>query len=632
MAQPAKEPGGEPRGSLDATRPLRERSTFWAVLLAFVLTLLTCVASGALKSMAGEIAAIWLANAVLLAQMMVAASRQRYWVLAGGIAGNLAANLLNANWAVSLSYTLADIVEVLIAFSFAPRVTSIVELIRPKVLMRFLAGGVIVAPFVSGLLAIVLLRGQLSGHMLPNLANWFFSDALSLAIFTPAAVVFWTGEVAQLLRPERRLKTAGLLLLVCAGSVGAFGQSHFPLLYWALLPIVLLAFQADLAGVMVGLLLCLAIAVSFTMRGSGPLWMFRYPSMEMRIFALQLFLLAALTIALPISATQVMRKRLVGLLREHERRYRILAENATDIVMSVTLDGKLTYVSPRAQTVMRRDPDELLGTYLPDLVIAEDHDALAKAIEKLAMGASEVAQVSRFSRPDGQMLWLETYFRPVIDPFSGQPETLTATTRDITARKAAEQRLADERIELQGLAFRDGLTGLFNRRHFDRELDLQWRQVASMDGTGFVAVVMVDVDAYKSYNDHYGHQRGDDCLRKIAQTIATAARRPTDIAARYGGEEFALVLKDTDPHGARVVAERIRLAVESLQIPHLASDAGVVTVSAGVAALQPRQGDDAVSLVAAADRALYAAKRLGRNQTCVADAQDPGHVGHAGDE
>jgi diguanylate cyclase (GGDEF)-like protein len=235
-----------------------------------------------------------------------------------------------------------------------------------------------------------------------------------------------------------------------------------------------------------------------------------------------------------------------------------------------------------------------------------------------------VSQVSRFRRPDGQILWLETYLRPVIDPFSGQPETLTATARDITARKAAEQRLADERLELQGLAYRDGLTGLFNRRHFDLELDHQWRHLAEAAGSSFTAVVMIDIDAYKSFNDHYGHQRGDDCLRMIAQAIALSARRPTDIVARYGGEEFALILRDTDLHGARRVAERIRLAVEALQVPHLASPAGVVTVSLGVAAQQPRKGGDANGLVAAADRALYVAKRLGRNQICVADSDDAG--------
>jgi len=365
MGQPAEGPTGKSQAFPAPLPAQRTRSAIGAMLLAFGVTLLTCMLSGALKSMADQIAAIWLANAVLLAQMMVAPRSKRYWVLAGGIAGNVAANLFSQDLEVSLSYTAADIVEVLVAFSFAPRIATAVELIRPNALLRFLAGSVVLAPLVSGLLAAALLRGQLSGHMLPNFANWFCSDALSLAIFTPAAIVFWTGEVTRVLRRDRRWKAACLLLLVCAVTTGVFGQTRYPLLYWALPPIVLLAFQADLAGVMFGLLLCLAIAVWFTMRGLGPMWMYPYPDMEARIFALQLFLFAALGIALPISASQVLRARLVGLLREGERRYRILAENATDIVMSVTLDGRLTYVSPRAQTVMRRDPEELVGACLP---------------------------------------------------------------------------------------------------------------------------------------------------------------------------------------------------------------------------------------------------------------------------
>lgn len=622
MGKQGARPTEESQAFPETVRPRRVTSTQWSVLLAFAVTMLTCMLSGTLRSMSDQVTAIWLANAVLLGQMMVAAPRQRYWVLVGGIAGNIVANLFGERPAVALSYTLADTLEVLIAFSFVPRISAIAELLRPRALLRFLAGGVILAPFLSGLLATALLRGQLNGHLIPNLANWFVTHALSLVLFTPAAVVFWNGEAADLLRADRRLKTVGLLLLVCVVTTGVFVQSRLPLLYWALLPIVLLAFHADVAGVMVGLLLCLAITVLFTMHGIGPLWIFPFQNMEARIFSLQLFMLAALGIALPISATQVSRARLVGLLREGERRYRILAENATDIVMSVTRDGRLTYVSPRAQTVMYRNPDELIGAYLPDLVIADDREALATAIEKLALGASEISQVSRFRRSDGQILWLETYLRPVIDPFSGQPEALTATTRDITARKTAEQRLADERLELQGLAYRDGLTGLFNRRHFDLELESQWRQLAAIEGSGFTAVVMIDIDAYKSYNDHYGHQRGDECLRTVAQTIALSARRPTDIVARYGGEEFALILRETDLHGARVVAERIRRAVEGLKVPHLASHVGMVTISLGVAAQQPSEGGDAASLLAAADRALYEAKRRGRNQTFAAEEGD----------
>jgi diguanylate cyclase (GGDEF)-like protein len=107
-------------------------------------------------------------------------------------------------------------------------------------------------------------------------------------------------------------------------------------------------------------------------------------------------------------------------------------------------------------------------------------------------------------------------------------------------------------------------------------------------------------------------------LRAIAQTIAASVKRPTDVVARYGGEEFALVLKDTDHEGALLVGERIRRAVEGLQIRHLACDAGIVTVSCGVAAQRPSDGGESDRLVAAADRALYTAKRAGRNRTCVA--------------
>ncbi|WP_165979451.1 sensor domain-containing diguanylate cyclase [Paraburkholderia guartelaensis] len=588
-----------------------------------MVTTLTCLASGALKTMAGEIAPIWFTNAVLLSQLMVVSGRRRCWVLAGGVLGNLSANLyVGESFGVSGSYSSADIVEVLIAFAFAPRVSTVSELVRPKALMRFVAGGVVLAPVVSGVLATTLLRGQLSGKILPDLANWFISDALSLAIFTPAALVFWTGEVAQLLRADRRWKTAFLLLLVCIVTAGVFGQSKLPLLYWALPPIVLLAFQADLAGVMVGLLLCLAIAVSFTMRGFGPLWVFPYETMQGRIFGLQLFLVAALGIALPISATQAQRNRLFTMLRDGERRYRILAENATDIVMSLDLEGRLTYVSPRVTALLGQPAGDLIGMHLAGLALPEDRAALAAAVGIVAGGETEASQASRVSCSNGNTLWMETQLRCVIDAFSGKPESLTATLRDITERMMTEQRVADERAELQGLAFRDGLTGLFNRRHFDRELGRHWQQDARADTRGCLAVIMCDVDAYKSYNDHYGHQRGDECLCAIARTIAASATRATDMVARYGGEEFALILRDTDLPGAAVVAERIRESVESLRIPHEACGTGIVTISLGVAAMKTREGCDPTALVAAADRALYAAKRQGRNRTCLADFDD----------
>jgi diguanylate cyclase (GGDEF)-like protein len=146
-----------------------------------------------------------------------------------------------------------------------------------------------------------------------------------------------------------------------------------------------------------------------------------------------------------------------------------------------------------------------------------------------------------------------------------------------------------------------------------------WKQEARANKHAFVAVIMVDVDAYKNYNDHYGHQYGDDCLRVIAQAIASSVTRSGDLVARYSGEEFGVILRDTDQQGALLVAERIRERVENLRIAHAACNNGVVTISLGVAVQQNSESQDPAILVAAADRALYAAKRQGRNRTCVAD-------------
>jgi diguanylate cyclase (GGDEF)-like protein/PAS domain S-box-containing protein len=260
-------------------------------------------------------------------------------------------------------------------------------------------------------------------------------------------------------------------------------------------------------------------------------------------------------------------------------------------------------------------PEDLIGVYYSELVLPDDRDAMVTAIGSLTVAEAEVSRDSRLRRPDGQDRWIKTYLRLVVDPFSGKPEMLTATVRDITERKTAEQRVADERRELQGLAFRDGLTGLFNRRHFDRELERVWRQHAQADSQSPVAAIMIDIDAFKNYNDHYGHQSGDECLRRVAQAIASAATRPTDVAARYGGEEFALILADTDQHGALIVAERIRT-----------SPSGIVTISVGVAAQRPGHDGDGRALVAAADRALYGAKQRGRNRTCMVDTDVVSHV------
>ena len=172
------------------------------------------------------------------------------------------------------------------------------------------------------------------------------------------------------------------------------------------------------------------------------------------------------------------------------------------------------------------------------------------------------------------------------------------------------------RYKMSQMAHIDSLTGVANRRHFDIFLYQEWRR--AQRGSWPIAMLMVDVDFFKLYNDIYGHQYGDQCLRSIAEAINKSIHRPSDLVVRYGGEEFAVVLPNTPLNGAIIVAEEIRQAVAALFIEHNKSTvAHYVTVSLGVAVMQPGQDNHLDELVHAADEALYKAKDSGRNQFCV---------------
>jgi diguanylate cyclase (GGDEF)-like protein/hemerythrin-like metal-binding protein len=173
---------------------------------------------------------------------------------------------------------------------------------------------------------------------------------------------------------------------------------------------------------------------------------------------------------------------------------------------------------------------------------------------------------------------------------------------------------ADERNRI--LATHDELTGLANRRYLNEALAIEWARAKRADQS--LALAMIDIDEFKHYNDHYGHQSGDECLRRVAQAIQSGAARAGDLVARYGGEEFLLILPDTDAAAARHLAEAVRKSVESLDLPHLRSPSGRVTISIGVAAMTGSFYEDANRLLGAADEALYRAKHGGRNQVQVA--------------
>ncbi len=193
--------------------------------------------------------------------------------------------------------------------------------------------------------------------------------------------------------------------------------------------------------------------------------------------------------------------------------------------------------------------------------------------------------------------------------------------RELRRRQRVELALRASAERLSTLASTDAMTGLANRRVFEDALEREWRR--AMRNELPIALLLFDADFFKTFNDQYGHPAGDQALQAIAACMLQGVRRPNDLAARYGGEEFAILLPDTDDAGVVAVAERIRAAIESLGIPHLGNPAGRMTVSVGAVSKRPRLADDVRHLVAAADKALYSAKRAGRNRTGLTGDQPP---------
>tara|TARA_R110000787_G_scaffold23762_3_gene67700 strand:+ start:111488 stop:112396 length:909 start_codon:yes stop_codon:yes gene_type:complete len=183
----------------------------------------------------------------------------------------------------------------------------------------------------------------------------------------------------------------------------------------------------------------------------------------------------------------------------------------------------------------------------------------------------------------------------------------------VIARTRNHLELKRYRDYLTEIAFVDGLTEIANRRRFDEHIEMEWQRARR--SSDWLSVVLLDIDHFKQFNDTYGHQAGDDCLRKVAAALKKVAHRPADLIARYGGEEFVGVLPQTDADGAEALGNALREAVSALNIPHKdSSAAGHVTISVGAASIEVPKDGEYSALVKAADNNLYKAKEGGRNR------------------
>lgn len=216
----------------------------------------------------------------------------------------------------------------------------------------------------------------------------------------------------------------------------------------------------------------------------------------------------------------------------------------------------------------------------------------------------------RALRKDGEFVWIRDVVH-VVRNADGSPNALVGFMFDISERKRTEERLLDMQRELEELSFKDGLTGVANRRRFDMIVESEWRDAAANRQS--LAIVVLDIDYFKQYNDHYGHIEGDECLKRVAAALSGIVRRPRDLLCRFGGEEFVLLLPDTDDATAMALAWRCLDLVDRALIPHAGVGPGKrLTLSAGVHTAVPTERDEILPFIAVADRRLYLAKERGR--------------------
>ncbi|MEB1808501.1 MAG: diguanylate cyclase [Bacillaceae bacterium] len=312
-----------------------------------------------------------------------------------------------------------------------------------------------------------------------------------------------------------------------------------------------------------------------------------------------------------ISRNITERKLVEKKLQEIEELFQIITEYSRDMITIHNAAGEYLFVSAAVKEILQYEDQELVGKCGYALIHQEDHKIVRQNHELMMMNGTGVSTY-RIQRKDGKYVWFESTVRflPGRDPADPQ---LIVMSRDITQRKIEEQKLQAVNEKLQHLSTKDGLTGIGNRRYFDERLIKEWKRAIRYSSD--ISLLMIDIDYFKPYNDTYGHQKGDECLKQVALAVQKTLKRPIDVVCRYGGEEFSVILPDTDEKGAKHVAETIRRTIEELKIPHAGSLINsFLTISIGTASVIPTKASDPATIIKAADEALYLAKQGGRNQ------------------
>lgn len=549
-----------------------------------------------------SVAFLWLATPLLIAALLTR-PRRRWWgpVLCCMLGSIAASGLVGVGWLLSLPMAFGNVGEAL-STGFLLRMLRSSSAPFGSVRWYFqlgLAGGL-----AGPLTMAMIVAGPL--HILDDIDLWttvsrlMVGHGLSNLAFVPIFKLFATGRSERWnWRTDRKevVETFALFALQIAVSVAAFAQGFLPLLFLPILPVVVIAAQCGSRRTAVALLLLAAIGGSFTLSGHGPAnFGDRWSGVEMQFFTMYLFC-TALTVV-PISVRLRMRRRMGTRLSVSEARYRMLADHSSDIIMHTDRTGKLLFVSPSIRRIGLYDPPRLVGSDLMALVDEQHRETVRAGFGRALECPGNIPGFEFRARTrEGQWLWFECFCRGVAGE-DGKIGSVVSVARDISDRKVREEQLASA-------AMTDPLTGLANRRSFRAVAE----NSSGPGSTGGGALALLDIDHFKTVNDRFGHDVGDEVLRAFAR-VAREHLRNDDVFARIGGEEFAIFFPGLDEVQAGQACERIRKAVAEASWDTSGGPVRI-TISGGVTALGSGDLDSALKR---ADVALYHAKAQGRDR------------------
>ncbi len=560
---------------------------------------------------------VWLANAILVAYLLMAPRWKWPGYLVTGFAALVAGScLIHQPWRLSILFNPLDVLEAACsAWLLRSRSSQLPRFTDPDYLLRFLGIAVLGIPMLIACVYSTIVYFWFGAAPVTAFLRWVAADALGVAVATPLLAAIYRAN----LRDMHLERIDILLLLLCAvmGYV-TFTGPHILLLFviYPLLTLVVLRMGQGWAGI--ALCIISAEASWATLQNRGPFTLqpsapgsIPHPSVQ-----LQVFMIAGVFIIYAVSSVIDELRLTDRKLKETVFLHNLITQNVRDVIILAGFDGRRSYVSPSAAQWGGWQREELLGHRSMDMVHPDDVPAAHAVVKSVHDGGSGSLLQCRVRRRNGEYVWVEADIRPVHDPATGGLIGVLNIVRDISERKASEKQLRDAYRTLESLAITDSLTRLANRRHFDRRIQQEWRR--SFREQTPLSLLLLDVDFFKGYNDTYGHLRGDSCLQQIAEVAMGVVTRASDLVARFGGEEFAIILPGTPVEGALQVAHQLRLALVNRKIEHIANPPGYVTVSIGCATMIPAPGQHPAALLQLVDECLYSAKRSGRNRVCTA--------------